>query len=136
MTKNPVQFANRAGRLSRKSLAGVLIQIERSGTAGPVIRATVGETQIEEYETDGTILTVRARDYLIDRDGRDGYRISTGITTPKIGDVIIQTLAGSTARFEVVPTNSERGSRRSDRAGDLWRVHTKEITQRSEESNI
>ena len=124
---SPVSIASRAGRESRKALAGERVRIYRGEVVGPEVVVTVGETRVEEYAEDGSVFSIRFRDFLIDRVGKDAYQIDSGPVDPKIGDRILQEVGGQMVMFEVVPATSERGSRRSDRRGRWWRVHTKEV---------
>lgn len=85
--------------------------------------ATVGETRVEDLQQDGLLVSVRYRDFLIDACD---YGFEGEVAAPKVDDVITQELGGRTVGFQVLPLPGEREYRRSDRFGDVWRIHTRE----------
>lgn len=122
---NPINNAISAARGAQKSLAGVALVLSRSGAAGDtdIALATVGETRVEDFFEDGSVVSVRVRDFLIDAAD---YLIDGVEVPPTVGDLITQEINGRSVVFQVLPAGAEREYRRSDREGTFWRVHTKE----------
>lgn len=88
------------------------------GSATVSVNATRGQSDAEDIDTDGRIVTVRVADFLIDVSALilDGTAIE-----PKQGDRIV----ASDGTFRVMPAGGEGCFRRS---GDKFRIHTKRVS--------
>lgn len=120
---SPVQNASTAARAARKKLSGSVVILERDTLRTSGVVATVGETRVEELIQGEIIVSVRMRDFFIDAAD---YGFSGERSPPRVDDRIIQEIDGRSVVFQVTPASNEREYRRSDRFGNVWRVHTKE----------
>jgi hypothetical protein len=125
----PVDRATSAARQGQKSLAGRFVILKRfvDGVAatGRAL-ATVGETRADEFVEGGAVVLTRFRDYLIDVSD---YVIAGEETEPSIDDQIIETIDGVSVTFQVLPTPGSAGVRHSDRARQVWRLHTRQVSE-------
>ena len=115
----PIQKALRAQRTTIRKLDGRPATVSRGGLVARV-RLTIGESTREEIVENDLTTEIILRDFFIDRIE---YDFGSGPVEPEAGDVI---RTGGEA-WQVLPTDSEAQSRRHDRDGRTWRIHTKEI---------
>ncbi len=133
---NPLQKAIGAFRQGiSKPLAGVAVVVSRgllsNGDLNGVTNttATVGLTQTEDIYEGSFVVTVRLRDYMIDRTE---YIVDGSAVEPQEGDVISQLIDGAEVRFQVTPSANGRPFEETERGGrSIFRVHTKEIGEAS-----
>lgn len=125
---SPVEVAISAARGSHKRLAGVPVILRRKVDGDwvetRIAFATVGETRSEEFIEGSIVVSVRYRDYLIDRGD---YAIDGVEVAPLLDDQIVEELDGREVIFRVSPAAGQREYRPSDRARTVWRIHTREV---------
>ena len=114
-----VQKALRAQRRAIKRLDGRRGTITR-GSITVAVLLTIGESTTEEIVENNIATETIVRDFFIEKAN---YNFGAGPVEPVNGDIV--TVNGE--RWQVLPTDSEDGSRRHDRDGLTWRIHTKEI---------
>lgn len=110
-----------ADKLSEFASREVIYQ--RDVTQFPVT-ATIGKTEAEQDSGDGLILRVEIRDFLIDTQS---LAIDGAPILPERGDRILETEAGQTFTYEVLPIGSQRAWRYSDPFRLKVRIHTRLI---------
>ena len=115
----PIQKALRVQRKATKKVDGRNAIVCRGSLAARV-KLTIGESTREEIVENDLTTEIILRDFFIDRPE---YDFGFGPVEPEAGD-IVRTNGES---WQVLPTDSESQSRRHDRDGLTWRIHTKEI---------
>ena len=119
---NPIKLARRISRQAHLRAAGVLVQIERGSEKSEFITATVGYSKSFE-NVDNVVLSYRTKDYLINVAD---YIIDGTLTTPQVGDYIVETLDGDKTYFEVDHDTSMDQYEYTDAERRVYRIHTKE----------
>ena len=99
--------------------------VYRRGGDSVTVKATMGETTSESVNEFGIQIKVRMNDFLIPVDD---LILSSVNVRPRMGDTIERTVNGRTVTYEVLKEADEREHRESDRFGELFRIHTKEIS--------
>jgi len=93
------------------------------GSQSVELAATIGRSEIEEQQADGTLVKYEIRDYLIDV----ADLVLAGVAVlPEDGDLIEETLGGATAVYEILRDGDEPW-RYSDVYHTRLRIHTKRI---------
>ena len=110
--------------------ASITVSLRRNGQETTGVTAMVGTTQAVAEEADGTILTLRSRDFII---AVADYEISGSVVEPASGDLIVETSGEDEIRYEVVPFADEPNSRYFDPQRNAWRIHTKQIAATDED---
>jgi len=106
-----------------RSSRGVVVTYRR-GEASAEVTATVGQTVFEVEDEYGVVMQSQTRDYLIAAADLvlAGQRIE-----PQEGDRIEERRDGKTRIYEVMAPGGEPAWRPSDPAGQILRIHTKEV---------
>jgi len=121
---NPANRAYLAARSAHKRLMGVTITVSRGlNTSAPLV-ATVGFSGSVSYESDGTSLYTRNRDYLINIAE---YNVGGDAVDPRKFDVITEIVNGVVRQFQVLDSSGDGVAASSDSGFTVWRVHTKEL---------
>lgn len=107
-----------------KDAAGLTITYSR-GIQSVSLTATATLHQYEITEQDGFVTTFVSRDYLL--HAADLVLDSTAVT-PRAGDRIGETIAGTATTFEVVPVGDAPCYVHEDPDGTLLTVHTKKVS--------
>lgn len=129
---NAVIKASKAGRKARKRLSAFSAVISR--TVGEdtfesdPVKVTFGETTIEEIISNEVLISVRLRDIIIDVCDYVIPGISEDPIKPGEDDRFTIDLGSGSTVFEAISRVEGRFYRRSDRYGNTWRIHTKEIS--------
>lgn len=107
-------------RRALRAIDGRAVSLQRGISKTDNVVATIGETRSEDINEDQQIVTIRFRDWIINRTD---YIIAGRIVEPEVGDHIIY----EGEIWAVQPTPSEPGHRRHDRDRTAWRIHTKKV---------
>ena len=108
-----------------KAAAGVSVTLAR-GASTVAIKAVKAETQADDVDEAGGLLTVRVRDFLIHVDD---YKVSSAKVEPQNGDTITQVVNGKTRVFELMTDNNQPVWRFHEGYGEtVYRVHTKHVS--------
>jgi len=120
---NPAYRAYRAGRVAQKIVRGVTITVSRGTDVSAPFTATVGFSGSMSFETDGSTLYTKNRDYIIDKDM---YTVNGVVVEPAKYDVITEVMNGEVKTFKVVESQGNGVAESADADSTVWRVHTKE----------
>ena len=106
-----------------RSSCGLTVTYHR-GESSVEVTAVAGRTASEADDGSGIIVEAEVRDFLIEAAAID---FGAGAVEPEPGDRIWEpAAAGGTADvYEVVPLGPEPCYRRSDRRGNMLRIHTR-----------
>ncbi len=121
---NPAYRAYRAGRVAQKIVRGVTVTVGRGIAVSAPFTATVGFSGSMSFETDGSTLYTKNRDYIIDKDA---YTVNGVAVDPKQYDIITEVMNGEVKTFQVVESQGNGVAESADANSTVWRVHTKEI---------
>ena len=121
---NPAYRAYRAGRVAQKIVRGVTVTVGRGIDVSAPFTATVGFSGSMSFETDGSTLYTKNRDYIIDKDA---YTVNGVAVDPKQYDIITEVMNGEVKTFQVVESQGNGVAESADANSTVWRVHTKEI---------
>jgi len=121
---NPANRAYLAARSAHKRLMGVTVTVSRGLNTSAPLTATVGFSGSVTYESDGSSLYTRNRDYLINIAE---YNVGGDAVDPQKHDVITEVIHGVVRQFQVLESNGNGVSASSDSGFTVWRVHTKEM---------
>lgn len=109
-----------------KQSAGVSVTYTRGGQQ-VTLTVWVGQTQFTRTTDDpGASVVTAERDYLI---GAQDLAAAGIAGTPRRGDKITETIAGTAYTFELQPSAGEPEWRYSDQARTTYRVHVKRPPQ-------
>ena len=121
---NPTQTAMAASRTVHKTLMGVSITISDGVTTSDAITATVGFSSDVVYDTDGTTMYTRNRDYIVDVAD---YNVGGAVIEPAKHHVITEVVDGTALTFDVVEDSGDSVAAYEDtKARKFWRILTKE----------
>lgn len=107
-----------------KTAAGRSVTLTRGATTSSVIIGWVEIVEYEEIGQDGLTTSVRYDDWTFNADE---VLLSAAQIVPRSGDVLTETLNGSTVKYEVLPTQSKSEVEWLDTSGLVLKVHTKRI---------
>ncbi len=122
---NPIQRALSAGVGALKAVNGVSVIIQRGSVqSAEAVTAIVGETEYEDIDDQGIVISAKSRDYLIAAAdyvlGADDIQ-----TEPRNGDNIIETVGSTNFVYEVCRIPGQKHFRPSDPYGTTLRIHTR-----------
>jgi len=121
---NPANRAYLAARSAHKRLMGVTVTVSRGLNTSAPLTATVGFSGSVSYESDGSSLYTRNRDYLINIAE---YNVGGDAVDPRKFDVITEIVNGVVRQFQVLDSSGDGVAASSDSGFTVWRVHTKEL---------
>jgi len=90
------------------------------------LQATVGRSEIEQQDANGTLVVAEPRDYLI---RCEGLVLDGATRLPQPGDLITEAVGGNERTFEVMAIGSEPCWRYSDQYHQTFRIHTKAASE-------
>ena len=85
--------------------------------------ATIGFSGSASYESDGSTLFTKNRDYLIEVAL---YNAGGEVLEPAQYDIITEVIHGEVRTYQVVDNNGDGAAASADANLTVWRVHTKE----------
>lgn len=106
-----------------KAVAGVTVAYHRGSSSIDELTASVSVHEYEILDTDGIMVLVKSRDYIV-----HAADLVIGTTiTPRSGDRIVETIGGTPQTFEIMPLGAQKEYEPLDADGVLLRIHTKRI---------
>lgn len=120
---NPVERALAVAVAAQKRVNGVSVRYRRGpGQVSGTITAIVGETEYEDVDEQGIVISGKSRDYLI---AAADLVINDIAVTPQNGDEILETVGSQTFVYEVSRIPGGKHFRPSDPYGTTLRIHVK-----------
>lgn len=107
-----------------KTAAGRSVTLTRGVTVSSAITGWVASVEYEEVGDDGLTTSVRYDDWTFNADE---VLLSAVQIVPRSGDVLTESLNGSTIKYEVLPLQNRPEVEWLDSSGILMTVHTKRI---------
>ena len=107
-----------------KEVAGVTIAYQRGAAASSDITATVSLHEYEVLDTDGIMILIKSRDYIVHAAD---LVIGSDTITPRSGDRIVETIGGTEQTFEIMPLGAQNEYEPLDTDGVLLKIHTKKV---------
>lgn len=106
-----------------KAAASVTVEYHRGASTIDALTATVSTHEYEVLDTDGIMVLIKSRDYIVHAaDLVIGSQI-----TPRSGDRIIETIGGTDQTFEIMPLGAQKEYEPIDADGILLKIHTKRV---------
>lgn len=120
---NAVERAIAAATSALKATNGVSVVYSKGpGQVSGAITAIVGETEFEDVDEQGIVISGKSRDYLI---AADELLINSVQVAPENGDTIVETVGSTTFVYEVSRIPGGKHFQPSDPYGARLRIHTK-----------
>lgn len=88
------------------------------------INATIGKTERDVFDANGTMMKVMGRDYIVQTAD---LVLGGEPVEPKRGDQIRETSGSQVHVYEVMSEGNHPAWRHGDRAGKTFRIHTKYV---------
>lgn len=107
-----------------KAVAGVTVAYHRGSSSVSGITATVSQHEYEVLDTDGIMVLIKSRDYIVHAAD---LVLSGSSITPRSGDRIVETIGGVSQTFEIMPLGAQNEYEPLDTDGVLLRIHTKKV---------
>lgn len=106
-----------------KAVAGVTVAYHRGASSIDALTATVSTHDYEVLDTDGIMVLIKSRDYIV----HAADLVIGSVITPRAGDRIVETIGGTEQTFEIMPLGAQKEYEPLDSDGVLLRIHTKRI---------
>jgi hypothetical protein len=103
---------------------GGTVSIHRSVYSATGVIAEAVSVDYEVFDNDGLVTVVNARDYVI---AVEDYTVNGEIADPLAGDLIKESIDGTTHVFQVLPVGSRPAREWLGNQRPQWLVHTKLI---------
>lgn len=107
-----------------KQVASVTVAYHRGSSSIAEVTATVSLHEYEVLNTDGIMVLIKSRDYLVHAAD---LVLSGSTITPRSGDRIVETIGGVSQTFEIMPLGAQNEYEPLDTDGVLLKIHTKRV---------
>jgi len=114
-----------AGR-SAAQAGGITVTVQRGTSTIENVPATLGQSSFQTIGPDGSIVTIRSRDFLI---AAEDYDFTDGQVEPQRGDQVALTEDDGDHTYELLDLPGEPSWRWSDPYRQRVRLHTREVAK-------